>query len=422
MTLLWTIPVMVFLLLLKGFFSGSEIALVNADRLKLGHRAKRGSRGARLVVELLRQPERILATTLVGTNIATVVLTTLGTLLMVRLFGEPLGDLYAVLVFTPLLLILGEIVPKSVFQQKADEIAPVAVFPLLAFAWVFAPIVFLFSSVARMAARLVGRRASAGHLFPTRDQLRHLIEMADRASEAGIFDRFRIERAIRFADTTVGEVMVPVGEIVGLDSSATTRDAIELVRRRGYNHLPVFEGHTSNIVGIASLTMWDLLEPGTASRPLSDFLRAAQYLSPLQTLDEVRPILAERHDQIGIVVNEFGSAVGLISLQDVMSAVVGDIEVGLEFEDSLPRQAPRWEEVGEDSYLVDGRLPISQLNDLLSLDLPSTEFHTVGGMVMSRLRHLARPGESFTQAGFRFRVVEATERTVQRVRVEREGS
>ncbi len=420
MTLIWMIPLMVFLLLFKAFFSGSEIALVNADRLKLGHAAKRGSKGAGLVVKLLRNPERILATTLVGTNIATVVLTTLGTLLMVEFFGEELGDLYAVLVFTPFLLILGEIVPKSVFQQKADAIAPVAVFPLRTFSWLFSPIVLVFSTVARMAAKVAGRQSAAGNLLPIRDQLRHLIEMADRASEAGVFDRFRIERAIRFSETTVGEEMVPVGDIVGLDASATTAEAIQIVRRRGFNHLPVFEGHMSNIVGIASLTIWDLLEPSTASRPLSEFIRPAQYVSRLQTLDEVRPILREREDQMGIVVDEFGSAVGLISLLDVMAAVVGDIETGLEFEDSSPRQTPKWEAFGDDAYLMDGRLSISQLNDLLGLELPSSEFQTVGGMLMSRLRHLARPGDSLIEGGFRFTVEEASERAVKRVRVERE--
>jgi CBS domain containing-hemolysin-like protein len=386
MSLFVVIPVIVFLIVLKGFFSGSEIALVSADRLKLGHLAKQGSEGARRVMEALQRPERILATTLVGTNITTVVITTLATLLMVRLFGMDAGEIYATLLFTPLLLVFGEIVPKSVFQQKADAIAPVAIFALRAFQILFWPIVILFSTIAAAAAKRVGRRRAASHLFPARDQLRHLIDMASRASETQVFDSFRIERAIRFADTTVGEEMVPVGEVVGLESTASTEEAIDIVRRKGYSRLPVFEGHEANIVGVATLRTWDLLDPDTAGRPLSDFTQPARYLSPLQTLDEVRPLLRARPDQMAIVVDEFGSAVGMITLQDVMAAVVGPIEMGFEFEDFLPRQAPGWQELGEDVYLIDGRLPISELNDLLGLHLPSAEFLTVGGLVTSSLR------------------------------------
>ena len=420
MTYLWMVPLMLALLAMKAFFSGSEIALVSADKLKLGHRAKQGHRGARLVIELLRRPERILATTLVGTNIATVGLTTLGTLLMVRLFGNELGDLYAVLFFTPLLLVLGEIVPKSVFQQEANSIAPVAVYALRTFSWLFWPVVVIFSSVARLAARLSGSRAAPETLFPVRDQLRHLLEMADRATGTQVFDRFRIERAIRFSDTTVGEQMVPIGEIVGIDRSASTAEAIDTVRRSGFTRLPVFEGHMGNIVGIATLDPWDLLDSDTATRPLADFIRPAHYIYPLQTLDEIRPLLREREDRMAVVVDEFGSAAGMLTLRDVMTAVVGELELGFDYQEPRPRKAARWEMLAEDVYLVDARLPVSELNDLLGLDLPSHEFHTVGGLVMSRLRHLGKAGESFVESGLRFVVVEATERAIVKVRVERE--
>jgi len=416
--LIWMVPVMAVLLMLKAFFSGSEIALVSVDKLKLRHRAKQGHRGSKLADEAMRRPERMLATTLVGTNIATVTLTTLGTLLCVGLFGEELGDLYAVLIFTPVLLVFGEIVPKSVFQQKADAIAPVAIFPLGFFLWLFSPIVWVFSSVGRFAAARVGRQRSSGHLFPARDQLRHVMEFAERASEAHVFDRFRIERAIRFGESTVGEEMTPVGEITGLDSSATTEEAVRLVRRHGYSRLPVFEGHMGNIVGVVTLTTWDLLEPDILSRPLSDFIQPAHYVAPLQPLDEVRRVLRERADRMAIVVDEFGSAIGMITLRDVMAAVVGDVGTGLEFEDQVPRPMPTWEYLGDEVYRVDGRLAMSELNDLLALNLSSAEYHTVGGMVMSRLGHLATPGEWFNEAGYRFTVEEATERVVLKVRIE----
>ena len=132
---------MVILLVLKGFFSGSEIALVNADKLKLHHRANQGSKGAKLVLKLFKTPDVLLGTTLVGTNISTIALTTVGTMLMIGHFGDR-GDLYAFLIYTPLFLILGEIVPKSVYQQESDRIAPIVVYPLRAFAVLFYLVTF----------------------------------------------------------------------------------------------------------------------------------------------------------------------------------------------------------------------------------------------------------------------------------------
>ena len=161
MNILEVILLMLFFLLLKGFFSGSEIALVNSDKMHLHHRARQGDKGAGLVLKLFKTPDVLLGTTLVGTNIATIVFTTMGTMWMMDAFGE-LGDLYAFLLFTPILLIFGEIVPKSIFQQKSDELSPLVVFPLRFFSWLFSPLIFLFSRIARIAVRLVGGSTEQG--------------------------------------------------------------------------------------------------------------------------------------------------------------------------------------------------------------------------------------------------------------------
>ncbi|MGE0821226.1 MAG: CNNM domain-containing protein [Candidatus Binatia bacterium] len=164
MNLLLVFFAMVALLLLKGFFSGSEIALVNADKLRLHHQANQGRKGARLVLSLFRTPEILLGTTLVGTNVCTVAFTTLGTTTLISYVGEP-GDLYAFLLFTPLLLLFGEIVPKSVYQQKSTMLAPIIIYPLRACSFLFYPVVFIFSQVARLTARLVGGGKVKQNLF-----------------------------------------------------------------------------------------------------------------------------------------------------------------------------------------------------------------------------------------------------------------
>jgi putative hemolysin len=417
MDLLLILLVMVLLLLLKGFFSGSEIALVNSDKLKIHHKANQGHRGAKLVLKLFQTPDVLLGTTLVGTNISTIVLTILGTMLMIRSFGQ-LGDLYAVLLFTPLFLILGEIVPKSVYQQKSNEIAPVIVFPLQVFSILFYPVVFVFSRIARLCARLAGGGKSEQNVFITREQMRMVVDMAERGANVDVFDRARIKRAIRFAETSVGEAMIPVAEMTAINRNRDTRSAITLVRRRGYNRLPVYSRNTSNIVGIVTLTTWDLMNPELPERPLEDLIKPAHYVSPYQMIDELLPVLRNRDDHMAIVVDEFGSAVGMITIEDILEEVVGEIDVGYDFEEYLPRRKRIFEMLDEETYLMDARLPISEVNEVLGATLPAVESHTIGGLMMARMRHIPGEGEFIVESGFRFTVTEATDRAVVKLRVE----
>lgn len=417
MELILIILAMLLLLLLKGFFSGSEIALVNSDKLKLHHKANQGNRGAKLVLKMFQAPDVLLGTTLVGTNITTIVLTTIGTMLMIRYFGE-MGDVYAVLLFTPLFLIMGEVVPKSVYQQKSDEISPIIVYPIRAFVTLFYPLVFVFSRVARLGARLVGAGKTDQNVFITREQMRMVVEMAERGTNVGVFDKARIKRAIRFAETTVGEAMIPVAEMTAINRNKKTRNAITLVRRRGYNRLPVYSRNTSNITGVITLTTWDLMDAGLPDRPLEELIKPAHYVSAYQTIDQLLPVLRVREDHMAIVVDEFGSAVGMITMEDILEEVVGEIDVGYDFEEYLPRRKRIFEMVDEETYLMDARLPISEANEVLGVTLPVGESHTIGGMVMARLRHIPKQGEFVTEAGFRFSVEEATDRSIVKLRVE----
>ena len=420
MEILYIVLAMLVLLLLKGFFSGSEIALVNADKLKLHHQSKQGKRGAALVLKLFRTPDVLLGTTLVGTNISTVALTTMGSLLMIEHFGA-LGDLYAFLLYTPLFLIFGEIVPKSVFQQKSDAIASVVVFPLRFFSMLFYPVIFIFSRVARLAARLVGGGKSEQNVFMTREQIRMVVEMAERGTNVDVFDQVRIKRAIRFADTSVGEAMVPIAEVIAINHDRNTPDAVRLVRRLGYNRLPVYKRNVSNIVGVVTLTTWDLMNSELADTPLADLIKPACYVTPHQTIDQLLPILQQREDHIAIVVDEFGSAIGIITIEDILEEVVGEIDVGYDFEEYVPRRRRGYEvlDADKDVFMMDSRLPISEVNEVLGINLPASKYHTLGGLVLAQMKRIPVQDESIIESGYKFTVDQASDRAIIKLRVER---
>jgi CBS domain containing-hemolysin-like protein len=417
---LFMLAVMVLLLLLQGFFSGSEIALVNSNKLKLRHLASAGSRGARLVLKMFRNPELLLGTTLVGTNISLVALTTLGTVLLTRVFAD-FADLAALLLLTPLTLILGEVVPKSVYQQKADVLAPRVIYPLRFFVLLFYPFVFLFSSVARFAVRLTGVSATRHSLFTTREQIRLMLEGAEQAANLDVFDRDRLLRAVRFATTTVGEVMIPIGEVIMLSVRDTTQEAVEIARKHGYFRLPVYEDEPGQIAAVLSLDLWDLMEPGFAHRKLSDLCRPAVYVVENQLVDEIVADLQSRDEHMAIVVDEFGSAIGMITLEDVLEQVVGEVaQLAHTTQGHEVRRKPMIEPLGGQRYRIEGRALLADVTDVVGVPIQHTTVHTVAGLLIAGLRHMPREGDSIVLAGYRFTVETMAERGVATVIAEPE--
>ena len=405
-------------LLLKGFFSGSEIAIVNSDKVKLRHQAKMGNRGAALLLKLFRTPDVILGTTLVGTNLATVTISTLGALIFIDLFGAA-GDIVSVLVLTPVLLIMGEVVPKSVFQQNADTFASRIIYALRFFSYLFYPVIFIFSRVARFITRIVGDGTVPQNMFITREELRVLLDVSETTADPSTIDRKRIRRIIRFGDTTVGEAMIPLADVVGMNETRDIKEAVRLVIKYGFNRLPVYQGNITNIKKILTLSSWDLMDPEIQNKPVSEFMSSVLFLSPKQTIDRALPQLQARKDHMAIVVDEFGSAVGILTMEDIFEEVVGEIDVGYDFDEYHPKQRAYIEHESESIHLMSGRTPISEVNDILYVQFPVEEAHTIGGLIISRLRHIPSVGDSIEEQGYRLSVLEADERSVIKVRAER---
>ncbi len=415
--LLWILPTMILLMIMKAFFSGSEIALVSADRIHLRHKASRGDRGAAAVLKMEHNPELHLATTLVGTNVAIVALTTLGTFLLMRGFGDR-GEIYAILLLSPLFLVLTEVVPKSIFQQKADEIAPRVIGPLRVIMVLLYPVVFLFASVARLAARMVGSK-EIQHVFMTREMVKLVLDTAEKSADMSDSTWTRLKRAVRLSEVSVGEVMIPIAEVTALPRHESTRRAIEVACSRGHFRIPIFKEEIGSVVGVVALDMWKLMNPALVESPLTELMQAPEFVVAPQPIYELLPILSAREDRMAIVLDEFGSAIGMITLEDIQESVVGDvIGVGYNIPGYVHREKLQIESIDDDGYLVDGRVSVSELNEQLGLSLPLNEGHTIGGLVMARLKHLPKESESVLVAGCQLTVEESTGRLVKKLRVE----
>ena len=197
------------------------------------------------------------------------------------------------------------------------------------------------------------------------------------------------------------------------------KEAIRIVMKHGYNRLPVYRGNLTNVKGVLTLSAWDLIKSDLEDQPVSDYISSVLYLSPKQTIDRALPQLQARDDHMAVVVDEFGSAIGILTMEDVFEEVVGEIDVGYDFDEYQPKQRIYIEHESESSHLMSGRTPISEVNDMLYTKFPVGEAHTIGGLIVSRLRHIPTAGDMIEEQGHRLTVLEADARSVVKVRVER---
>lgn len=404
MSILLTLFLMLILLLIKGFFSGSEIALVSTDRPKLRHKAAQGNKGAKLASSMLAVPERLLATTLLGTNISSIALTTIGTVLMVELVGKG-GELAAIIVFTPLFLIFGEIIPKSIYQQKADTLAPIIIYPLSWLQTLLMPLIWVLSKVAGVVAGFLGKGQDPGDT--EREQVMAMVNMAESSSDLQAFERGQVRRVFQFAQMTVGEIMRPLNDMTVLSENSQMSQLIQVRKNKRQQLIPLYRHSVTDICAVVRLSVWDILDEQLAEQSLDAYKCPVHFVPSMQRVSESMELLRQNPDVIIIVVDDVGQSLGMITLNQLVQLTLG----GAKSEDR-GKLAQVIHQNDEGAYVLDARLPIVHVNDTLHIHLPTLTYATLGGYALSQLRHIPRVGESFRAEGYTFTVTSASDKAV----------
>ncbi len=403
MTIFLMLLFMLVLLLIKGFFSGSEIALVSTDRPKLRHKAAQGNRGAKLASKMLAVPERLLATTLLGTNISSIALTTVGTVLMVGLLGSK-GEIAAIIIFTPLFLIFGEIIPKSIYQQKADMLAPIIIYPLSWLQTLFMPLIWLLSKVASAIASLLGKGEETGDT--EREQVMAMVNMAESSSDIVAFERGQVRRVFQFAQMSISEIMQPLSDMKVAHENASMKKLVNICRNNDVSLIPLYRRGPSDICAVVQLTAWDLLDDQLAEKNVAMYHCDVHYVPIIQRVSETIELLRDNPDAIIVVVDEIGQTQGIVTLNRLVRLTLSGQE------DSSIVGASTISKDKNGIYSLDARLPIVDVNDTLGTHLPTLTTTTLGGYALSHFRHIPAVGESFVAQGYLFTVTEVTEKAV----------
>jgi CBS domain containing-hemolysin-like protein len=398
----------------QAFFAASEIALVAADDLKVHAERERGDRRAIVLGELLKQRDRIVAMLLTGTNLATVIAAAALTSFLHDL--SPRASYLAPFVLAPVSLLLGESIPKLAVLRAPLRFARLAARPLSLLAAILTPLLVAETALSRLLRRLSGVPPEAETVFLSREDLALLIRrepphpaVHHQQADAIMPEEQRmISRIFRFTRAEARKAMVPLVNVQAVPEETTIAGAIELVRSEGFTRIPVFHERIFDIVGVVHA--FDLLEAPDMARGVREVMRSVSYFPESTPLDEILIALQRTRETLAVVVDEYGGAAGIITIEDLLEEVVGEIEDEHDVREELARIA------GSHTLTVSAHATVADLNERFGVALPEAdEYTTIGGLMVELIGHIPKPGEQLRVGECMLTVARSDERAVREI-------
>ncbi len=417
--LLFLLPILIFLFL-EGLFSGGEISLVACDINIMKRKAKKGSRSAAIALKLMEKPEWFLATTLTGTNLCAVTNTALTTALFISMFGAERGALLSIVVMIPLILIVGEVIPKSIFQQNADRLAPKISWFLWIASWILCPVVFLISRISR---RVLSAFSENKDLAYASYITKHGLESLLRDGKSGDImksEKEMIQRIFNFSDSTAEQIMVPLSNVTVVPAHMTISEATSIIIDKGYSQIPVYSDQTFNIIGI--LYSFDIMEAlyRKDQGPLSPEEARVEnytkknvlYIPETKLAKELFFELQNRGEHMAVIVDEYGGAVGIVTIEDILEEIVGEIE-----DEYHSDGAVLYRKVGPGRYLFDAQAKIDTVRTLLPVTIPPGDYETLGGFLLYKMGRIPKRRDIFKHGTVTFVIEDADMKLIREVMV-----
>ena len=413
-------------LVLSAFYSGSETALVSVNKIRINQLVESKDAKANIVHRLVESPDRMLALTLVGTNLANILIAQFGDRLTARVFPnvENLQEPIAILWVTTLLLIFGEILPKTIFRVKADSLALRYAYPLRFSELVLAPLIYLVQTLTKFIIRLVDRGKSVPSPDAQREELRLLATMGERSGNLDTDQRRMIHSLLNLQNRTVAQVMVPLVDIVAIEKNTRCEDFLKTAADSGFSRIPVYEEHIYNIVGIVNLldVIYDDVESETAlnSQEKSDtlpetvepFIRTVLHVPESKNINALlKEIQHTRHTMV-FAVDEYGGTVGLVTVEDLVEEIVGEFADERDGPDLARLIAPHILE-------CDARTEVDLLEEHYGLPIPEGDYETVAGYILDRTGTIPETGTELSLGDAIITVTDADARAIRKVRIRR---
>lgn len=416
MSLYLIVAAILFCLMLEMLYSGGEVALFASDINKLKNRAHQGSKAANQAVELKEKPEWFISTALVGTNVAIIIASTLITGLMISFFGQARGEQIAFLIMIPTLFLM--IIARSVFLYYAETMAVRVAYFIRFSSILFYPIAFVIAAVSRSTVHLSSDSKSGPSSHITKEGLKYILGEKTQGGDILTREKEMVSRVFDFSELTAMEIMVPVSALTALPASMKISEAVGVVADKKYMRIPVYEDTVYNIVGI--LHYFDLLEMLLKDKQKGESVGEATvascmrkdvfYVPETKKVSELLAAMQKKDEQMAVVVDEYGGATGVVTIEDIGEEIVGTIDEYVAGE-KLYRQ------IVPGRYLVSGRLEMGTLRQLTKVTLPEGNYETVGGFLMQQMGRIPQRKERYQFDGITFIIENADQKSIKEVMV-----
>ncbi|WP_255151206.1 hemolysin family protein [Halorarius halobius] len=408
------VAIIVVLIVLSAFFSSSEIAMFSLASHRVESLADEGKPGASALKELRDDPHRLLVTILVGNNIVNIAMSSIATGLLGYFLSRGQAVLAATFGITALVLLFGESAPKSYAVENTESWALSVSRPLKLAEYLLLPLVVVFDYLTRVVNKVTGGRSAIETSYVTRDEIRDIIETGEREGVIEEDEREMFQRIFRFNNTIAKEVMTPRLDMDAIPMDASIEEAIETCIQSGHARLPVYEGGLDNITGVVHIRdlVRDMNYGEGEELELADLIQPTLHVPESKNVDELLAEMRSNRMHMVIVIDEFGTTEGLVTMEDLTEEIVGEI---LEGEEEEPIEF-----VDSDTAIVRGEVNIEEVNETLDIDLPEgEEFETIAGFIFNRAGRLVEEGELIAFDGVEIRVEEVENTRIMKARVTR---
>lgn len=382
------IVILIILLCLSAFFSSAETALTTVSRIKMRALSEEGNRKADRVLKITDDSGKMLSAILIGNNIVNISASSIATTLAIDLFGNA-GAGIATGVLTVLILIFGEISPKTMATIRAEKISLRYSTPIWILMKILTPVIFIINALANAVLRLLGVKASEKHRVLTESELRTIVDVGHETGVIETEEKEMINNVFDFGDAKAKEIMVPRIDMTFAQVDNTYEELLDIFRRDHFTRLPVYEDSTDDVIGI--LNIKDLLLCDREHFSLRSLMREPYFTYEHKNTTELLMEMRNSAINIAIVLDEYGSTAGLITVEDLIEEIVGEIRDEYDYDEEDPIQ-----KISENEYLVEGSMNLEDFSDQLHLKLESDDYDSVGGYMIGLLDHLPKIRESVT--------------------------
>jgi CBS domain containing-hemolysin-like protein len=410
---IWTLLAVAALTGCAALLAMAETSLTRMSRARAMHLHEEQRRGAVQLLSLVEQPARFLNLVLLLLLVVQFTATALFTSVMDRIVGGGLGVAIAALVMTLITFIGAEVAPKTYAVQHTDR-AALRIAPfiyVLVRLPVLGPLTRLLIAIGNVITPGKGLKSGP---FVSEDEIKAMVDEAERDEVIEEEEREMIHSIFEFGDTILREVMVPRPDMVAVSRETSLQEVLELILRSGYSRIPVYDGTVDEVVGLAyAKDVLRRLHDGQADKPLADILRPAQFMPESMRAAECLREMRKRKSHMVIVIDEYGGTSGLVTLEDLLEEIVGEIT------DEYDLEEPNVEPLPDGDYRVNARLDVDEVNELLEVELPSTEWDSIGGLLFNLVGGVPREGQEVEFQGLRLRAERVQGRRIGRVRIHR---